>query len=520
MRMKRRSLPPDVAEAARAGVPERLLRDMSAGDVFEYLRRPVGRRAVLKGAGAAVLAGPALWIKPGRASEPPRGVHITYGDDPRTTMNVSWFTGGPVANPVLEIGDTPAYGTVIPAASTTYSPPPSIPQPISIQHHASIAGLQPDTTYYYRVRHDGAASAVFKFKTAPAEIVPFRFTSFGDHGSDPGTATSRVSWGTAFSPRAVRAVEALDPAFHVHNGDLSYSCGGPQLAWDVWFDQIQSRAARMPWMASLGNHEMELGFGPRGYDPFRSRFRLPSNGVDTAALRSSTFSSFRYSNTLVMLLDGNEAASEYGYHFNRGYLAGAQDAWIESTLRAARADDSIDWIVVSFHNCMFCTDVVHGSDGGCRTRWQALFDAYRVDVVLNGHNHCYERTYPILGGDHTVLLPDQPIDPAAMGVTYVTAGGGGQLAAPRSVSTHPVSVLHNEAGEREIEQSLWRASRIDGYTVAVVDVDPGTPGGITTLTLTAREFMTDLMAPVDRIVLTRPAKAAAAGQEAVRAAAK
>ncbi|HVL90808.1 MAG TPA: metallophosphoesterase family protein [Actinomycetota bacterium] len=509
--MSRPPVPFDVSEAARGGIPERILRGVrSSEEAYEILRRPVTRRSVLKGAGAAALAGPVLWTRPGRASEPPRGIHLAYGDDPGTSMSVSWFTGGPVAGAALEIGDTPAFGTTIPAASTTYSPPPSIPQPISRQHHATATGLEPGTRYHYRVRHDGAVSPAFTFETAPGAIVPFRFTSFGDHGTDPGTATSRVSWGTAFSPRAVRAVTALDPAFHVHNGDLSYSCGGPQLAWDVWFEQIQSRAAVMPWMVALGNHEMELGFGPRGYDPFRSRFRLPANGIDSGPLRTSTFYAFQYSNVLVMMLDGNEAASEYGYHFNRGYLAGAQDAWIEQTLQAARTSPTIDWVVVSFHNCMFCTDVVHGSDGGCRTRWQSLFDAYRVDVVLNGHNHCYERTHPIRGHGHTTLMPGEPVEPATMGVTYVCAGGGGQLAAPRSVSTYPASLLHNEAGEREIEHALWRASRIEGYTVAVVDVDPGAPGGTTTLTLTAREFMTDLMAPVDRVVLTRPAKAVAA----------
>lgn len=511
------NLPRDGYESIREAIPERLLRGMrTADDVHEYLTRRVSRRSVLKGIGlgaAAAAAGPVLWSKPGFAAEPPRGVRVLYGDDGRTSVGISWFTDTPVAKPYAQIGpDKGAFGSTVPAITTTYTGPREIEQSISYQHHVTIEGLQPETAYRYRVGHAGATGEEFVFSTAPDRIQPFRFTSFGDHGTDPQGDAQRASWGTPFSPLAVQAIDALNPAFHVHNGDISYSCGGHQEAWDVWAESVQSRAARMPWMVTMGNHEMELGYGPNGYDPFRSRFRLPGNGVDWTEDRTSTFYAFQYSNVLVLMLDGNEAASEYGYHFNRGYLKGAQDRFIEATLKAGRADPTIDWIVASFHNCMYCTDAVHGSDGGCRERWQPLFERYRVDVVLNGHNHCYERTFPILGSQTTTLTPGQPVDPQAMGVTYVVAGGGGQLAAPRSASTYPSSVLHNTAGEREIESGLWRATRIEGYSIAVFDVDPGSPGGTTTLTLTAREFSTDVNAEVDRIVLERPAKAAAAGR--------
>ena len=55
-------------------------------------------------------------------------------------------------------------------------------------------------------------------------------------------------------------------------------------------------------------------------------------------------------------------------------------------------------MVVGFHNCMYCTNLVHSSDGGNRSRWEPIFDKHRVDLVVNGHNHCYERTHLMRAG--------------------------------------------------------------------------------------------------------------------------
>ena len=76
---------------------------------------------------------------------------------------------------------------------------------------------------------------------------------------------------------------------------------------------------------------------------------------------------------------------------------------------------------------MFCTNTTHGSDGGIRTVWQSLFDRYHVDLVVSGHVHAYERSYPIRGGDVTKVVPSGgTVHPEADGTTYICAGGGGQ----------------------------------------------------------------------------------------------
>jgi hypothetical protein len=214
------------------------------------------------------------------------------------------------------------------------------------------------------------------------------------------------------------------------------------------------------------------------------------------------FYAFRYSNVLVVALDGNDAALEGGYDDLNGWLGGAQDRWLERTLRAGRLDPRVDWIVAHFHHCMYCTDPTHGSDGGCRERWQPLFDRYRVDLVVNGHNHCYERTYPTRGDDWTEVLPGEPVDPETMGVTYVVTGSSGQI--PRTASVYPESIYHENGATTTRETGLWRAARYDTYHVTVIDVDPGAPGTNTTMRVWAQDFGGN---EVDSVTLERPARA-------------
>jgi 3',5'-cyclic AMP phosphodiesterase CpdA len=70
---------------------------------------------------------------------------------------------------------------------------------------------------------------------------------------------------------------------------------------------------------------------------------------------------------------------------------------------AARNDPSVDWIIVQMHQCACSSSATgNGSDLGTRQQWLPLFDQYEVDLVLNGHDHDYERSFPVRGADANV----------------------------------------------------------------------------------------------------------------------
>lgn len=414
----------------------------------------------------SLAAGPMLWTRPGWASVRPAGVHLSFGADPARQMAVSWSTPESVSWAVLDLGTDTSYGMSLPAQSRT------APGIGTVYHHAEAASLDPGTTYHYRLTHAGSDPATGTFRTAPARSRGFRFAAFGDMGVGAAAAGN------------VNQVIAANPDFAFVVGDLCYAdlSGGTGLPlrqdpalWDAWFTQIQSSAAGIPWMTTVGNHEMERGNGELGYDGYLARFALPGGGAPDAPVTYP----FRYGNVGFVALDGNDASYEISR--NRGYVGSAQDTWLRQTLASFRADRRIDFLVVGFHNCMYCSNLVHGSDGGHRTRWEALLDEFSVDLVVNGHNHSYERTHLMRGGVPVLEAPNGGTVDSVLGTTYLTAGGGGQTEYP--TGDLPVSYVVEETGLRIPETAEWSSTSYLAHSIALVDVTPRDNSGAATMTI-------------------------------------
>ncbi|MBC9711569.1 metallophosphoesterase family protein [Streptomyces sp. TRM66268-LWL] len=453
-----------MSDTPRVGIPEQLARRMSMAEQHEYLRarhaRPkVSRRAALAGglglAGAAGTAGalagtggtasagpgsgagqgPALLTSPATAKVDgglvaPFGRHLAFGADPRTQMRISWQVPFAVRKPYVRIGltpwelsrkfeaevrdlGTPALGRKLPAVEQYYL-------------HVALDGLRPGTTYYYGVGHEGfdptrpeRLGTLGSFRTAPAAPESFVFTAFGDQGVSPhALANDQVILGQ-------------NPAFHLHAGDLCYADSSGRgkesdtydaRVWDTFLAQTESVAKSVPWMVTTGNHDMEAWYSPHGYGGQSARWSLPDNGFD--ATNAPGVYSFTYGNVGVVALDANDVS--YEIPANKGYSDGRQTAWLDRRLRELRAHEDIDFLVVFFHHCMYSTST-HGSDGGVRDAWLALFTKYQVDLVINGHNHVYERTDAIKNGEVGKRVPvGGSTDPTRDGIVYVTAGGAGK----------------------------------------------------------------------------------------------
>lgn len=457
---------------------------MTVAEAYDYLRRP-SRRRFVQGAlvSAGVLAvGPTTWFKAARANAaPPAAAHLAFGADPGREMSFVWSTPGPVDNPRLSFGGADGGGTVVAAETRTL--PLNLLDPVrgvdTHYHHVRLTGLDPQTTYGYRLLHAGADSGPRSFSTAPDAAQPFTFTAFGDLGI------------SAASQAVVAQVAAIEPAFNLIAGDLCYAndlgttspldaVDFDPAVWDRWFDQAMTSAGTTPWMPSLGNHDVEPGFGYQGYDGHHARLALPAGGFNDYVY------SFRYGNVAVVAVDANDVSSEIPHP----YSLGAQTSWIDAELRALRADPAVDFIVVHFHHCAYCTITSHGSDGGVRREWVPLFDEHNVDLVINGHNHGYERTTPIRNGVPTVAAPTgSTVAPADHGTTYLCAGGGGrtpnELSPPGQgfVSNGPLA--HDNPLTGEPEDAPWSVVAVATNCFVRVDVTPPGPSGLTTMALTA-----------------------------------
>jgi hypothetical protein len=452
---------------------------------------PPGAAKALAVARPGRTAAPVLLTRPTWPSGrylPPVGRHLAFGADPATQMSVSWQVSGPVAAPFIRVADCrgdlsgPIPAEVRPAVTAASAVAPAIEQ---YYLHALLTGLRPGTTYYYSVGHrgwdlGGAPAALGSFTTAPGGRAPFTFTAFGDHGVSADAAVTTA------------LIRARRPAFHLHAGDISYAeSGGRGLItdaydpreWDAFFTEIEPAARSIPWQIAVGNHELEPWYSADGYGGQRARFAFPAAA---SSPQRDTYYSFAYGNVGVISLDANDVS--YEIQANLGYSGGAQTAWLQAMLTAFRADPAIDFIVVFFHHCAYCTCSSHGSDGGARSHWTPLFDRYAVDLVINGHNHIYERTDPLRGGAATGAAPaGSTVYPASAGTTYIVAGAGGKslysFPAPDSYlgasdAVSPIgSVVHQPDGDPAAEEASWSRVRYTGYCLLVVDSEPGSRPG-------------------------------------------
>jgi hypothetical protein len=474
----------------------------------------------------------------------PEQIHLTWGNDPATSVVVSWASPGPADRPRVRID---GHG-IVPAVTRTYTD--GINGETVWTYHARIGGLRPGTSYSYTVTagNDATAGRPFAgtFRTAPAGRAAFRFTSFGD------LATPNTQWVLSYgqSAYAVGAVESFQPLFHLLNGDLCYADLNPAVQPEVWRDfgnNNQASAAFRPWMPCPGNHEVEFDNGPQGYTSYLTRYLLPDNGIP--AFRGRWYA-FRVGSALFVSLDasdviyqdagafvagptplapvagtGNPPIEPGTSFYIHGYSRGAQTAWLRRTLADARRDDSIDWIICQMHqDATTSSETGNGSDAGLREAWLPLFDEFQVDLVLCGHDHDHERSYPVRGYDsmvgtdvatgapvqtyrpHPATTTDTGTFDTSRGTVHLILGGGGTDAnldeygvdtkdglrqakvftKPNRPAPTATAGVYARAGADAVEDATWSAKRdpATGYGVAVFDVDPGERGGHTSITVT------------------------------------
>ncbi|MFC5721213.1 purple acid phosphatase family protein [Streptomyces gamaensis] len=540
-------------DTPRVGIPEHLASRMTMAEQHEYLRahlprRRFTRRGMLRAgaatagavAGAGLLgAAPgalAFTPPPGPSGTPgasptllpspaavqvdgrhvaPFGRHLAFGSDPRTQMRISWQVPFAVRRPYVRFGLKPwELGQKVPAeVRDLHTPALSKKLPAVDQFflHAALGGLKPGQTYYYGVGHDGFDpadprnfSTIGTFRTAPDHAEPFVFTAFGDQG---------VSYHALANDQLILG---QNPVFHLHAGDICYADdsgeGRPTdvydaRTWDSFLAQTESVAKSVPWMVTTGNHDMEAWYSPNGYGGQSARWSLPDNGFDPRT--SPGVYSFTYGNVGVVALDANDVS--YEITANTGYSGGRQTRWLDRRLGELRARRDIDFIVVFFHHCAFSTTNGHASDGGVRDAWVPLFDKHKVDLVINGHNHVYERTDALRGQRVGKELPiGESADSAKDGIVYVTAGGAGKslydFPAPDSYEGHvddvdSVETYHwDKSGKKAKEEVEWSRVRYTGYSFLAVEVRPGRHPR---LRVTA---LAESGARVDAFEITRPGK--------------
>ena len=456
------------------------------------------------------------------------GLHLAFGAHPTTEMTVSWHARQRVGNPrVLLARKGRAHESTVKAKIASYTDAKS--GQIVFAYHASLRSLRPDTEYVYAAVHDGAAPQFGGFRTSPEGRAPFTFTSFGDQGTPTvgklyqppaGVTLQFPVWtndnlGSPAAGDTTAGVERVAPLLHLFNGDLCYANLSQDRVrtWQDFWDNNTRSARNRPWMPTAGNHENELGNGPIGFRAYQTYFSLPGAGGQTAETEGLWYAYSVGSVRFVHLQNDDVCYQDGGNSYIRGYSDGAQKRWLENELKRTRNDNTIDWIVVCMHQVAMSTaNNFNGADLGVRQGWLPLFDAYDVDIVVTGHEHHYERTFPVRGHQDNQTRTPIPhgtgsvdVVDAELGAVHMIIGGGGTSAPSNQLLFDPpqcrvivsVGAPDPTTGKRPPvyvyePDAPWSASRdkAQAYGFAAFEVDPGRRrGGSTTITVTYYEVV-------------------------------
>lgn len=137
----------------------------------------------------------------------------------------------------------------------------------------------------------------------------------------------------------------------------------------------------VPQIPATGNHEYADHILPDGTESRKLgphwpvQFALPTNG---AAGADKTTYFVDYQGVRFIVLDGTAA-------LDLGQLE-SQTAWLDKTL----TDSKANWNFVLFHQPIFTCARPNDTEV-LKAAWKPVFDKHKVDLVLQGHDHCYSR---------------------------------------------------------------------------------------------------------------------------------
>ena len=281
-----------------------------------------------------------------------------------------------------------------------------------VVHDAVMVTLLPGTQYFYRVGDEaGGWSAVYSFPTAPSDDSRVRIGLIGDMDETDG-ARDVVS---------EMASQNLDLVLFA--GDLSYAYDSARFwdkvdgdEWDDWGRLYQPVSANTPTMFAVGNHENEEQDGCEGcgFQAYLNRVNMP---YAASGSNSEFWYSFNYSLFHIISISTE-------HDFDNG---SEQAEWLTNDLQLANSDrDSHPWLLVIFHRPMYSsTSGGHGSDLEVRSALEPLFVQHSVDIVVTGHDHNYERTFPVNSSQAYQSNTSQFVNPEAP--IHLVVGTGGRV---------------------------------------------------------------------------------------------
>lgn len=386
------------------------------------------------------------------AADAARGAGVAWRTDTRQTAAEAQIAEE-IDGPLLGYAARAVTGTTAPIANENGQ---------ALYHQVRFDGLKPDTRYVYRVRAADGWSEWLPFRTAKAEFAPFRFIYLGDTQNDILEIGSRVIR-SAFK-------EAGPAALVVHAGDLvaQREVKVHDDEWGEWTEAGGRAFAMTPQLPATGNHEYVDHILPGGEESrvlgphWALQFALPDNGAEGVKATSYFVD---YQGVRFIVLDGTAALDLGGLE--------AQTRWLDATLASSPAR----WNVALFHQPIYTCARPQDTEE-LKAAWKPIFDARNIDLVLQGHDHCYGRVSNPAGAEASRA------DSAAgrpQGPVYVVSVTGSKMYGLNDrADTQPVRAAENtelyQLIDVEADKLSFRAFTATGQLYDAFTLERGADG--------------------------------------------
>ncbi|MFC7358641.1 metallophosphoesterase [Nocardioides astragali] len=305
-----------------------------------------------------------------------------------------------------------------------------------------VDGLDPDTTYRYRIhvggrewapgsRWDWVPNASGGYDLGPGKAYDLQFRTF----PAPGTATPLMrfvamgDYGVGIksdsecSRRQRRIAEVLEELVRHHDvrfvlslgdniyqgeqGQVDDESGGEDDDWySSFFQPYRYVISRVPVFPAIGNHDTTDTEGSDDRAQMEDNFHVHERfgkQQDRASVGPGLFYRFGYGKDLELIcMDTSQDSEDPEYH--RFFQVPDHEQWLEDAL--AVADPG--WRIPFSHHPLFCAGPEHGNDQEMIDALLPLFERGGVRLVLAGHEHNFQVS---------------EVD----GRTYVVSGAGGKL---------------------------------------------------------------------------------------------
>jgi hypothetical protein len=357
----------------------------------------------------------------------------------RTT--ILWTSPKQTSGSVVVIEGSGAR-TAFPATVTAFEPSVTQLPSTYYQYQADITGLNAGTNYQYQVLLDGEIVAGDPLENAfrtPAGG-QMSFLVFGDSGAATPQQNALIQ----------RMMAETGVAKVIHVGDLAYDSGTFAEFEANYFAANAGLMSRLPFFTTPGNHE----YVTNNAAPFLAGHVAPASNVPAADL--GRYYSYDWGDIHFASIDSNLLPGE---------ASARMLSWLDNDLSATRKF----WKIVFLHHPAYPTGT-HRGDPVCGLVQQLVnpvVEKHGVQLVLAGHEHGYERSFPISA--------NQPVAADSPSTMYVISGGGGQSmeeVGPLPQCALSVQAFHYLRVDVANSALTFRAIGMDGSVIDLVKLNP------------------------------------------------